>query len=126
MSLAVMMVILATVTLSAVAQVALKIGVSAPNISAQITDGGPAFLLAIASSPFVWLGLAIYGASMLAWLWVLSKVDVSVTYPFVGISFLLTAAMGWFVLHENITALRIAGTVLVIAGCILIARSAAP
>ena len=34
------------------------------------------------------------------WLWVLSKVDLSVAYPFVGISFLKTMGFGAFLLNE--------------------------
>ena len=73
---------------------------------------------------FIWIGLGIYGASILGWIWVLSKTDVSVAYPFVGIGFVLTAVMGAMFLHENVSPLRIAGTLLVIFGCVLIAKSA--
>ena len=114
--------ILGTVCLSAVAQVALKIGTR--SLATSAGKGLPAVILSVASSPFIWLGLGIYGASVLAWLWVLSKTDVSVAYPFVGISFVLTAVMGAALLHENVSMLRIAGTALVIFGCILIAKSA--
>jgi len=114
--------ILGTVCLSAVAQVALKIGTR--SLATSAGKGLPAVILSVASSPFIWLGLGIYGASVLAWLWVLSKTDVSVAYPFVGISFVLTAVMGAVLLHENVSPLRIAGTALVIFGCILIAKSA--
>jgi drug/metabolite transporter (DMT)-like permease len=114
--------ILGTVCLSAVAQVALKIGTR--SLSSSAGKGLPEVILSVASSPFIWLGLGIYGASVLAWLWVLSKTDVSVAYPFVGISFVLTAVMGAVLLHENVSPLRIAGTALVIFGCILIAKSA--
>ena len=114
--------ILGTVTLSAFAQVALKIGTK--SLSSAAGKDLPAVILSVASSPFIWLGLGIYGASVLAWLWVLSKTDVSAAYPFVGISFVLTAVMGAVLLHENVSPLRIAGTALVIFGCILIAKSA--
>jgi drug/metabolite transporter (DMT)-like permease len=114
--------ILGTVSLSAFAQVALKIGTSALQSTAG--KGLPAVILSAATSPFIWLGLGIYGASVLAWLWVLSKTDVSVAYPFVGISFVLTAVMGAVFLHENVSMLRAAGTLFVIFGCILIAKSA--
>ena len=116
--------VLITVCMSAVAQVALKAGVSAPKVATQMSEGGMAIVLAVITSPFIWVGLAIYGASVLAWLWVLSKVDVSVAYPFVGISFILTALMGWLFLHENVTPMRLAGTLLVAAGCVLILLSA--
>jgi drug/metabolite transporter (DMT)-like permease len=114
--------ILGAVSLSALAQIALKIG-TAPLKSAA-GKSLPDVILSVAASPFIWIGLGIYGASILGWIWVLSKTDVSVAYPFVGIGFVLTAVMGALFLHENVSPLRIAGTVLVIFGCVLIARSA--
>ena len=121
MSLVLLVTIIATVSLSAFAQVAFKAGVS----SLQLPHGGTIELvLAVASTPLIWVGLIIYGTSLIAWLWVLSKIDVSVAYPFVGLSFVLTAVMGAVFFHENVSPLRMAGTLLVICGCVLIARSA--
>ena len=114
--------ILGAVSLSALAQVALKLG-TAP-LKSTAGKNLPDIILSVAASPFIWIGLGIYGASVLGWIWVLSKTDVSVAYPFVGLGFVLTAVMGVLVLHENVSPLRIAGTVLVICGCVLIARSA--
>lgn len=114
--------ILGTVTLSAIAQIALKIGVSSLHMASG--RGVASLLLAAMSSPFIWLGLAIYGVSVIAWLWILSRVEVSVAYPFVGVSFLLTAVMGAVLLHEHVTPLMAGGTLLVFIGCVLIARSA--
>jgi drug/metabolite transporter (DMT)-like permease len=122
MSLLLLFTILATVSLSAVAQIAFKAGVS----SLQVPHGAGLAELAftIMSAPLIWVGLIIYGTSLVAWLWVLSKIDVSVAYPFVGLSFVLTAVMGAAFLHEHVSPLRMAGTLLVICGCVLIARSA--
>jgi multidrug transporter EmrE-like cation transporter len=114
--------ILATVALSAEAQVVLKSGVSALKLADA--QGAFGLVLAAAASPMVWLGLLIYGLSVLAWLWVLSKVDVSFAYPFNGVGFILTAVMGAILLHENVSPLRMIGILLVVCGCFLIARSA--
>jgi len=114
--------IIATVSLSAVAQIAFKIGVTALRAAQPANLTGVA--LAAMASPYIWAGLIIYASSLVAWLWVLSQVDVSAAYPFVGISFVLTALMGALYLHENVSLLRIMGTLLVIFGCVLIARSA--
>ena len=114
--------ILGTVALSALAQVALKLGTG--PLKSTAGKRAAEMILSVAASPFIWIGLAIYGASVLGWIWVLSKTDVSVAYPFVGLGFVLTAIMGAVFLHENVSPLRIAGTMLVIFGCILIARSA--
>ncbi len=81
-------------------------------------------LIAAAGSPLIWVGLTIYGLSVAMWLWVLSKTDLSVAYPFVGVSFLVTMMFGIFLLNENVTPARIAGTLLIACGCVLVAKSA--
>lgn len=124
MSLLVLVLILFTVTLSACAQLALKMGVSKPNMveamQASIIDS----IMAAAASPLIWLGLFIYAFSVALWVWVLSKVDLTIAYPFVGISFLITMAFGTFILNENVTTMRVVGTLLIASGCVLVAQSA--
>ncbi|WP_088343296.1 MULTISPECIES: EamA family transporter [Rhodomicrobium] len=116
--------ILATVTASACAQLALKLGMSSPGVKAAMQEGGAAaMLLAVAGSPLVWIGLMIYGLSVVVWLWVLSKVDLSLAYPFVGVSFIMVMLFGVFLLNEQVTPLRLVGTVLIAVGCVLVARS---
>jgi len=122
MSYLVLSIILLTVSLSACAQLALKLG--ATNLQSAFQSGIIDALIAVALSPLIWVGLIIYGLSVAMWIWVLSKVELSVAYPFVGISFLVTMAFGAFLLSENVTPLRITGTILIASGCILVARSA--
>lgn len=116
--------ILLTVTLSACAQLALKLGVATPRMATAFQGSIPDALVAASMSPLIWLGLFIYGVSVAMWLWVLSKVDLSVAYPFVGVSFLVTMAFGALILNEVVTPVRLIGTLLITAGCVLVARSA--
>lgn len=115
--------ILATVTASACAQLALKLGMTSPGVAAALPQGGKSILLAVASSPLVWVGLTIYGLSVAVWLWILSKVDLSLAYPFVGVSFIMVMLFGVFLLNETVTPLRMIGTLLIAVGCVLVARS---
>ena len=115
--------ILATVTASACAQLALKLAMTSPGVAAALPQGGKGILLAVASSPLVWVGLTIYGLSVAVWLWILSKVDLSLAYPFVGVSFIIVMLFGVFLLNETVTPLRMVGTVLIAVGCVLVARS---
>ncbi len=124
MSYSILAVILFAVTLSACAQLALKLGAVNYQMQSALQTGIMEALIAAALSPLIWLGLVIYGLSMAMWIWILSRVDLSVAYPFVGISFLITMVFGMFLLDENVTPLRIMGTVLIMAGCALIGRSA--
>ncbi|MCX4028126.1 EamA family transporter [Endozoicomonas sp. SM1973] len=115
---------LLTVTLSACAQLAFKLGVTKPTMASALQSSITESLLAAAISPFIWVGLIIYGLSVAMWLWVLSKVELSVAYPFVGVSFLVTMAFSALLLNETLTPTRVFGTVLIACGCVLVGKSA--
>lgn len=124
MPLSILSLILFTVFLSACAQLALKMGVSGAKMQAAFSGGLAEALAASMSSPLIWLGLGIYGLSVALWVWVLSRVDLSVAYPFVGVSFIVTMAFGAYLLDEQVGSMRIIGTLLIATGCVLVARSA--
>lgn len=111
--------ILTSVLLNASAQILLRWG-------ARRTEdaGGPAGidgLLSSLLSPGVIAGLTCYGLSVLAWLQVLSRADASFAYPFLGLGFAVVAVAGWWILGEPMTARRIAGTIVIMAGVFLLA-----
>ena len=116
--------ILLTVFASACAQLVLKLGVTEPKMQSALQSGVMDSIMAAAMSPFIWFGLVIYALSVALWLWVLSKVDLSVAYPFVGVGFLVTMLFGIVLLNENVTPMRIIGTVLIVGGCVLVGKSA--
>lgn len=115
--------IVVSVAISALAQIALKSGMS--SVSVQKTLGASPWetLSAALTTPSVLAGLGLYGAGALLWLYVLARVDVSVAYPFVGLGFVLTAAFAILILGEPVNALRLAGTGLVVAGVVLVGVS---
>ena len=114
--------ILLSVSLSALAQLALKAGTSvvAASRPATVTDE----LGAIAQSPMVYLGLALYGLGAGVWLFVLARAPLSLAYPFVGLGFILTMLAGVFAFQEELSPARLAGTLLIAVGCTLVVRSA--
>ena len=119
--------LLVGVALSAIAQIMLKVAMTRPEIQRHLRDGAETSLPLLArdllSSLPLWGGLALYGASVLVWLYVLSKLDVSLAYPFVGLGIVLTLMGGHFLLGEPVTAQRIVGSLVVCAGLVVIARS---
>jgi len=116
--------ILFTVTLSACAQLAMKVGVTRAALANALEQGLSAGVSAAIMSPLIWVGLLIYAFSAALWLWVLAKAELSVAYPFVGISFIVTAGFGAFFLGENLTLGRVVGVLLIAAGCVLVGKSA--
>lgn len=121
MTLRLFLLILASVSLSAVAQLALKVGTSAARGGA---GGVGNEMHGLIQSPMVLVGLGLYGVGALLWLFVLGRAPLSLAYPFVGLGFILTMLAGAFFLGENVSATRILGTLLIAAGCVFVARSA--
>jgi multidrug transporter EmrE-like cation transporter len=117
--------ILFSVSFSAAAQLLLKIGMSSGAIQTALASGDSALRTAlhVVREPFVLFGLLLYGVGAAVWLLVLARLDVSVAYPFVGLGFILTMALGYLLLNEPVGALRLVGTCLVAVGVVLVARS---
>ena len=107
------------VLLSSAAQLALKRGI-APH-PAPTWAGTYAHAL---TSPMVWLGLGLYGLSTLLWLWVLSRLDLSLAYPLVSLGFVVTMAAGVLWLGEPFSWLRVAACTLIVIGVSLLALDA--
>ena len=115
--------ILASVAISALAQIALKYGMSSLAVQRSIKTGLPVEIVTnIASSPMVLLGMGLYFASMVIWLFVLSKVEVSYAYPFVALGFVFTALLGRLLFHDEFSIYKVIGTLLIVGGVVVMAR----
>jgi len=115
--------ILTSVVCGAIGQVLLKKGMATMGPVTIAVSRLPAILLGIATNPFVVVGLLIYVSGTLFWLAALSRVDLSFAYPFASLSYVLMLAAAWFLFSENISWMRILGTVVVALGVVLISRS---
>lgn len=125
MNVKVLLLILASVGLSAIAQVTLKLGMSSKRVQdTLVTVGGRLdSALTILTEPMVLIGLGLYGIGALTWLLVLAKLDVSAAYPFLGLGFVITMLLGWLLLGESIGFLRVIGAVLISIGIVLVAST---
>lgn len=79
--------------------------------------------LRAAKEPLLWLGLFLFGISALFWLVVLSRVRLSVAYPFVGVSYIVIVLFARFRLHEHVPPLRWVGVVVIACGIAIIGMS---
>ncbi len=117
------MIILLSVLLNCAAQLCMKKGMISVG---EITDGISGFIAMIpsmAANLYLWLSAGCYIISILLWLVVLSKVDVSYAYPFLSIGYVLSAVVGYLAFNETITPIRVIGIVVICFGVILISRS---
>lgn len=68
-------------------------------------------------------GLACYALSVVIWVTVLSRAEVSFAYPFLGLGFVFVTFASAFLLGETLNAQRFAGTALIALGVAVLARS---
>ena len=72
---------------------------------------------------WLWLAMFCYAASILLWMSVLSKVEVSFAYPFLSVGYIVAAVAGYCLFNENLSPLRIIGISVICIGVILISQS---
>ena len=117
--------ILFSVGLAAVAQLALKHGMNQVNdelAPERFGLNGPA-LKALAGAAPVWGGLFLFGLSALVWLVVLSRASLSFAYPFAALTYVLILLFDLFVLDETVPPLRWGGVAFIAVGIFLVSRT---
>lgn len=91
--------------------------------TARSHTSGRSLALAAATTPWVLLGLAIFAISAVAWLGALSRVPLSLAYPFNALGYIVILTASIVVLHERANLMTWAGTVLVVSGLIIVVLS---
>lgn len=117
--------ILFSVTLAAVAQLALKHGMNLVNdelAPERFSLNGPS-LRVVVVQPYVWGGLFLFGLSALVWLVVLSRASLSFAYPFAALTYVLILLFDQFVLDETVPPLRWAGVAFIGVGIFLVSQT---
>lgn len=114
-------VIILSVLMNAVAQLALSVALKGTT---TFDAGSPIkSAMALAINPGIVLALFIYGLSVLLWMYVLSKADVSLAYPFLGLGFVFVAIISYLFLSEPLSAQKLIGILTIAIGIVILARS---
>lgn len=113
--------ILASVLFNSLAQILIRkgmLGIGEVNVDNFVQNIG----LMIAN---IWLWLAMFSliVSILLWIQVLSKVEVSFAYPFNSVGYVLTTITCHYLFGESLSVLRICGMLVICVGVFLISRS---
>ena len=111
-----------SVFLNAMAQIALrKTMMTLPKLA----GGAHALLGLIPALLFnAWFigGMACYAVSIVVWMLVLGKVEVSLAYPLLSIGYVIAAVIGYFFLGEHVTTYRILGIAIICVGIVVLSR----
>ena len=115
--------IISSVLLNALAQILLKAGMKqfgAIDLKNNIINT----CISIALNPYIISGFIAYGISIILWLWVLSKVDVSLAYPFQALGYIVVTILAWLIFQEHIGFTRVLALIFISIGLIILAFSA--
>ena len=113
--------ILVSVLLNCTAQLCIRKGmllVGETGMSNMITNLG-----VMVTNIWLWGAMICYALSILLWMAVLSKVEVSFAYPFLSIGYVVAAVVGDYFFGESLSVIRIVGIVIICIGVYLISRS---
>ena len=104
-------------------QTLLKVGLNDIG-GVSLFDGNPlGSLLGLFRTPWVILGFVCYGISAILWLDVLSKLDFSMAFPMVSLTYVFSLIIGRFIFHETVGLDRVVGVLLISAGLFFVIRS---
>jgi drug/metabolite transporter (DMT)-like permease len=111
-----------SVTLSAIAQIFLKQGLS--KLQKNRTSGGiGSMILGVARQPYVWLWGICFVLATALWLLGLQKLDLSYAYPLVAFGYVLVNIMSALFFRESVNRNRWMAVAVIGLGVMLIAGS---
>jgi uncharacterized membrane protein len=90
----------------------------------EIVSASPLAYIRAVFNPYVALGIALLLVWLFAQMALLSWADLSYVLPVTSIGYVLSALVGKLFMHESITGWRWAGILLIVAGVMLVARTA--
>lgn len=115
----------ASILLSGIAQVSMK--VSMVMLAQQTGQAATLISMVLEPSVLIWLfvGLGSYAISLVFWLFAIARLDLSLAYPMLSLSYVLVyfVAINWPLLGEELSWPRSLGILIVTAGVVLVAQS---
>ena len=112
---------LVAILLLSAGQTSMKAGLN--TIGGVSLAEGPLSFLKLFQTPWVIVGFVCYGLSSVLWLDVLSKLDFSLAFPMVGLTYVFTLLIGRFFFGETVGWERIVGVLLILTGVFFLIRS---
>ncbi|MEA5616521.1 EamA family transporter [Cronbergia sp. UHCC 0137] len=77
-------------------------------------------ILNMITIPELLLGLSCYGIGAIAYILLLTRVNLSVAAPAVSVGYIFSVLLGYFILKEPISMTRVFGLGLIVTGVILV------
>lgn len=87
-----------------------KIGLQRHHIS------GLRSLLETMVSPWIVAGIAVYAIATVVWIYLLSKMPISLLYPLQSLAYVTTVFVAIYVFHEHVSVSRWIGVAIILVG----------
>jgi len=97
-----------------------RVGIAGANAPIESSS---AFIASLLLTPWVWMAFLATFLAGVAWMLALTRFELTYAFPFTGVSFVLILLAGAFMFGEHVSIARIAGTLLVVLGLIVVVRS---
>jgi drug/metabolite transporter (DMT)-like permease len=114
--------ILATLAFTVYGQLVLKWQIGGAGPMPADVAGKLAFLFRQFLNPWIVSGFASAFIASLAWMAAMTRFELNYAYPFMSLAFIIVMVFSVLFLGEGVTAARVIGTLMVMAGLFVVAR----
>lgn len=118
-----LLLILSSVSLNAFAQLFIRKGMLKIGSVSLAFDQLFNMVLAVFTNVYLLSGMFSYGISIILWMIVLSKVNVSLAYPFLSIGYIITTVLAYLFFNEPITFQKVLGIIIICIGVFILTQS---
>ncbi|WP_462431553.1 SMR family transporter [Bacteroides nordii] len=118
-----MLIIVISVLLNAFAQLFIRKGMLLIGSLTLNIQNIVSLCFKVLTNIFLLSGMTCYAISILLWMVVLSRVNVSVAYPLLSIGYIVTAIMAYFLFGETLTLQKVAGIIVICIGVWLLTQT---
>jgi len=75
------------------------------------------------TTPYVLAGFALVFCGSIFWLAVISRIQLSIAYPMLSLSYVIALLASWRLFGEQPTATKLVGVVIIVLGVVVISRA---
>lgn len=123
MALQAFLLLLVAIAMSTTGELLLKHGMNMVGVLSLAPGDIVPMLFKAFTNPFVFAGFALIFGGSIFWLAVISRVDLSWAYPMLSLGYIIVVIESWIILNEPVTALRLAGVLIICLGVFILSRS---
>lgn len=118
-----LLLLIPAVIITSTAQLAFKHGMEQIGLFDFKPDVIMAILPKMLTNPFIWMGAIGEFSALAFYLWVISRVPLSLAYPVLAMNYLVVVVESALFLGETVSWLRVAGVAIIMVGVAIVGLS---